>query len=57
MVRGRSCIEYSFHFIVVLFTFDYVRQWLDKVGTVFLCFFIGSKKRIMEHAVDAPSRW
>src|SRR5712672_1331768 len=56
-VRGRSCIEYSFHFIVVLFAFDYVRRWLGKVGTMFLCFFIGSKKRIMEHGVDAPSRW
>src|SRR5712671_5116843 len=57
LVRGRSCIEYSFHFIVVLFAFDYVRRWLGEVGTVFLCFFIGSKKRVMEHGVDAPSRW
>src|SRR5712672_36574 len=56
-VRGRSCIEYSFHFIVVLFAFDYVRRWLGHVGTVFLCFFIGSKKEVMGHGVGAASRW
>ena len=35
-----SCINNSFDFVVVRFSFDDVRWWLREVGAVFRCFFV-----------------
>ena len=39
-IWGWSCIDNSFNFIVVRFSFDNVGWWSREVGAVFRCFFV-----------------
>ena len=40
VVRCGLCINDSFDFIMVRFSFDNVGWWLREVGAVFQCFFV-----------------
>ena len=44
----------GFDFIVFVLAFHNIGGWSGIVGSVFYCFVIGGKERVMEYRVDTP---
>ena len=55
MVRCGAGVNNFFHFVVIGFSFYNVQWGACVVMSMFLCFFIGGEKRVVEYRMYVPS--